>query len=138
MLPPFGVNAEWPDVSEVRPAMVLLFISPYDMSNAFSGIVQRSGLAGSFRITAAVKVMLNIESRAAGWKPLRPVGPVERAILDGLAEMARFKVLGSVQIGDGTRDFQDAIMSARGKAQAANRVFQQFFALLTDGAKFPY
>jgi hypothetical protein len=33
-------------------------------------------------------------------------------------------VFGGFQVGDGTRDFQDAIVSARGKSQSGDGIFQ--------------
>ena len=49
---------------------------------------------------------------------LRPVRAVERAVLNRFGEMARLKIFRRVQIGDGTRDFQDAVVGARGKTEA--------------------
>ena len=45
---------------------------------------------------------------------LGPVGAVEGAILDGLAEMARLQIFRSVQVGDRARDFEDAVVGAGG------------------------
>src|SRR2546421_1566361 len=67
---------------------------------------------------------------------LRPVGAIERAVLNGFAEMFGFDGIRGVEIGDGARNFQDAVVGASGKAEASYRVFQKSFAVGGDGALF--
>ena len=54
-----------------------------------------------------------------------------------LAEVARLEAGRFIEIGDGSRDFQDAVVGARGKSHACDGVFQHFLALVGDGAEFP-
>ena len=51
-----------------------------------------------------------------GVAPLAPIIPVEAAILDGLGQMLGRYGLGMVEICDSAQDFQNPIVSARGKA----------------------
>ena len=75
------------------------------------------------------------------WKTLRPVGAVERAVLDGFAEVFGRESRSAFQIGDGARSFQDAVMGARGNAEALDGRFQDFFAFggiqLLNGPRRP-
>ncbi len=63
-----------------------------------------------------------------------PVGTVEGPVLDGFAEMFGFNGVGGVEVGDGASDFEDAVVSASGKAEAGDGVFEKFFAVVRDGA----
>jgi len=68
--------------------------------------------------------------------PLRPIGAVQSAVLNGFAEVPRFHILRAVQIGNGASDFQDAVMRARRKAHAGDRILQHLFAVFADRAEF--
>ena len=69
-------------------------------------------------------------------KPLRPVGAVEGAVLDGFARVFGREGRGALEVGDGARNFQDAIVSAGGKAEALGGGLRDFFAFGGDGAMF--
>ena len=47
------------------------------------------------------------------------MGAVERVVLDGFAEVFGRESRSAFQIGDGARNFQDAVMGARGNAEDA-------------------
>src|SRR5260370_16294121 len=57
-----------------------------------------------------------------------PVGAVQRAVLDRLAEMPWLYASPAVQVRDRPRYLQDAVMGPRGKPQPRDGVFQQLFA----------
>jgi len=67
---------------------------------------------------------------------LSPVGTIEGAVLNGFAEMFGFDGIRGVEIGDGARDFKDAVVSTSGKAEAGDGVFQKFFTVGRDGTLF--
>jgi len=69
-------------------------------------------------------------------KPLRPVGAVERAVLDGFAQVFGRESRGAFQIGDSARDFQDAVVGARGETEALDRGLENFFTFGSNGAVF--
>ncbi len=46
--------------------------------------------------------------------PLRPVGAVERAIVDCFGDVGGFDFIGFFEIGNRAADFQDAIVSTGG------------------------
>jgi hypothetical protein len=46
----------------------------------------------------------------------------------------RLNVCRSIPIGDGARNFPDAIVCARRNAQARHRILQQFFAIRVNRA----
>src|SRR5256885_6561588 len=54
---------------------------------------------------------------------LSPIGTIEGAVLNGFAEMFGFDGIRGVEIGDGARDFKDAVVGASGKAEAGDGVF---------------
>lgn len=41
----------------------------------------------------------------------RPVGPIKGAVLNRLRDVFRFKLGDAIEVGDGARNFQDAIVS---------------------------
>jgi hypothetical protein len=55
-------------------------------------------------------------------------------VLNCFAEVLRRDVCRSIQIGDGARNFPDATVRARRKAQARHRILQQFFAIRVNRA----
>ena len=55
---------------------------------------------------------------------LSPVGAVQGAVLDGLAQMLGGDVFGCLQVGYGTRHFQDAVVSAGRESQTGYGIFQ--------------
>src|SRR5712664_2038122 len=57
-----------------------------------------------------------------------PVGAVQRAVLDGLAEMPWLYASPAIQVRDRPRYLQDAVMGPRGKPQPSDGVFQQLLA----------
>jgi len=63
-----------------------------------------------------------------------PVRAIESAVLDGFAEVFGLNGVGSVEVGYGAGDFEDAIVGARGKAEAGDGVFEKFLALCRNGA----
>jgi hypothetical protein len=63
-----------------------------------------------------------------------PVGAVEGAVLNGLAQVPRLNALGGIQVGDGPRYFQDPVVGPSGKSQAGNGVLQQLFSFCGYGA----
>src|SRR5205823_1088456 len=62
-------------------------------------------------------------------KMLRPVAAVERPVLDGFGDVRGADGLGALEVGDGTRDFQNAVVGAGAQTQAGHGVFEQAFAL---------
>ena len=64
----------------------------------------------------------------------RPVGAVERAVLDCFAEVLGLDVGGVVEVGDGAGDFQDAVVGAGGKAEARDGALEEFFTIGGNGA----
>src|SRR5260370_1144119 len=68
---------------------------------------------------------------------LCPIRAIERAVLNRFGKVACFEAGRLIEIGDGARDFQDAVVCARGEAHARNGIFQHFLALVGDGAEFP-
>src|SRR5436190_20623120 len=46
-----------------------------------------------------------------------PIGPIQRSILDGPAQVPRLDVRSAIQVRDGARHLPDAIMRPRGKPQ---------------------
>ncbi len=58
-----------------------------------------------------------------------PVAAVERAVLDGFRDVRIADVLRRVQIRNGARHFQNAIVSAGAEAQAVHSAFQQPLAI---------
>src|SRR5271157_6597366 len=54
--------------------------------------------------------------------PLRPVAPVQRPVLNRLAEVLRFNARRPVQIRNRPRYLQDAVMRPRGKPQLNDRI----------------
>src|SRR5690242_14050129 len=65
---------------------------------------------------------------------LGPVGAVEGAVLDGLAEVLGLEGGGGIEVGDGAGDFEDAVMGTGGEAEAGDGVFEELFAFGRDGA----
>lgn len=65
---------------------------------------------------------------------LGPIGAVQGAVLDGLAQMLRGDVFGGFQVGDAARHFQDAVVGTRRKTEPSDGVFQQFLAIGGDCA----
>lgn len=65
------------------------------------------GWRGGLALCAAVRM----ESRR-----LRPVAAVERAVLDGLGQVRDGEMVGAFQVGDGARDFEDAVVGAGGES----------------------
>src|SRR5713226_7851665 len=57
---------------------------------------------------------------------LCPVRAVERAVLDGFAQVAGFDVRGGIQIGNRPRYFQDAVVGASRKPQPGDAVSSSF------------
>lgn len=55
-----------------------------------------------------------------------PVSAVEGAVLDGFAEVFGSQGWGAFEVGDGARDFQDAIVGASGEAEALDGRFEDF------------
>ena len=55
---------------------------------------------------------------------LGPVAAVQRAVLDGLAEVARLDAFAGVEIGNGPSDLQDTVVGARGKPEPRDRRFE--------------
>jgi hypothetical protein len=47
---------------------------------------------------------------------LRPIGAVQRAVLDGFAEVARIDVFGGIEVGDGSGYFEDAVVGTSREA----------------------
>src|SRR5438876_4863844 len=62
-------------------------------------------------------------------KMLRPVAAVERPVLDGFGDVRGADGLGALEVGDGARDFQNAVVGAGAQTQAGHGVFEQAFAL---------
>lgn len=56
---------------------------------------------------------------------LCPVFPVERAELDGFRDMRREDILASREIGDRAGDAQDPVVSAGGKSELVERLFEK-------------
>lgn len=67
---------------------------------------------------------------------LSPVGAVERAVLDGFAEMFGQEGFSALEVGYGARDFQDAVVGAGGEATALDGGSEELFAIGGDGAVF--
>src|SRR5260370_39815711 len=67
---------------------------------------------------------------------LGPVGAIEGAVLNGFAEVAGLDAFGGVEVGDGAGDFENAVVGARGKGEAGDGVFEQFFSVGGDGGVF--
>jgi hypothetical protein len=65
---------------------------------------------------------------------LRPVTAVEGAILDGFGDVRGGNILHTVHVGDSARHFQDAVVGARGKAQARHGALKQTLAVRRDVA----
>src|SRR5713226_4583389 len=68
---------------------------------------------------------------------LSPIGPVERAVMDGFGDVSGLNLSRVFEVGDGAADFQDAIVDARGQAQARHRAFQHRFAFRINPAVAP-
>ena len=56
--------------------------------------------------------------------------------MDGFAEVLWRDGGGSVEVGDGAGNFEDAIVSAGGEAETRDGVFEKFFAFGGNGAVF--
>src|SRR5579864_7331679 len=65
-----------------------------------------------------------------------PVGAVERAILDGFAQMARRDVRRRIEIGNRSCHLQNPVVCARRKAQPRHRRLQQLLAFGRNRAIF--
>src|SRR5207249_12303807 len=62
-------------------------------------------------------------------KMLRPVAAVEGPVLDGFGDVRGADGLGALDVGNGARDFQNAVVGAGAQTQAGHGVFEQAFAL---------
>jgi hypothetical protein len=60
---------------------------------------------------------------------LRPVGPVQRPVLDGFCNVLRFERSHTLKIGNGARHFYNAIVGARAQALLSHCSLQQAFAI---------
>ncbi len=58
-----------------------------------------------------------------------PVGAIEGAVLDGFGNVAGLDFLDTLEVGHGAGDAQDAVVSARGQAEARDRIFHLLLAL---------
>src|SRR6266478_3411054 len=65
-----------------------------------------------------------------------PVRPVQRPVLNCLAEMAWFDVSSATEVRDRARYLQDAVVRPRGEAEPGDCVFQQFLAFGCNRAMF--
>jgi hypothetical protein len=65
---------------------------------------------------------------------LRPVRAVQRAVLDGNAKVFGRDCVRRVEVCDGARDFQNAVVRAGGKPEARDCSFEQLFAFGVDRA----
>src|ERR1700735_275360 len=57
-----------------------------------------------------------------------PIGAIEGAVLDGLAQVLGLDAGRAFQVCDGARNFQDAVVGSGRQAQALNSRLQQLFA----------
>jgi hypothetical protein len=69
--------------------------------------------------------------------PSRPVVAVEGAVLDGFRDVGGADGFGTVEVGDGTRNLQDAVVGARRESQARHGAFEQPVAIRRDVAVLP-
>src|SRR5439155_15844764 len=60
---------------------------------------------------------------------LRPVATVEGPVLDGFGDVRGADGLGTLEVGDGARDFQNTVVGAGAQTQAGHGVFEQAFAV---------
>ena len=65
-----------------------------------------------------------------------PVVPIKTPIINGLSQMPRLDVFAVVEVGDGARDFKDAVVGARRQPQTVHGVFQQGTTRLVELAIF--
>ena len=65
---------------------------------------------------------------------LRPQIAIQRPVLNGLVEVGGFDGIGSLQVGDGAGDLQDAVVGAGAKSEFLHRHFQHVLAILVQGA----
>ena len=63
-------------------------------------------------------------------------GAVETAVLDGFEQVRGLDFFGGAQIGNGARDFQDAIVGAGGEAELLHRLLQEIAERGVDHAMF--
>src|ERR1700686_330659 len=61
--------------------------------------------------------------------PSGPVGPIQGAVLDSLGNVFRFQLRNGVQVGYGSRDFEDTVMGAGTKSLLRHGAFQQALAV---------
>src|SRR2546427_3231257 len=59
---------------------------------------------------------------------LRPVGAVERAIVDGFGNVSGIDFVGIFEVSDRAADFQNAIVGSRGETQTGHGAFQHRLA----------
>src|SRR5690348_2959214 len=71
-----------------------------------------------------------------GFRESGPVGPVQRPVLDRLAQMARRDLRCGIQVRDRARHLQNPVVRARRKPQPRYRGFQQLFAFGRNAAVF--
>ena len=60
---------------------------------------------------------------------LRPVGAVECSVLDGFGKVGNGEMLDAFEIGDGARDFENAIVGAGGESLLLHGPFQEAFGI---------
>ena len=63
-----------------------------------------------------------------------PISPVERAVLNGFAQMARRDFFSGIEVRDRPGHFQNAVVRARRKTQPQHGRLQQFLALGRNAA----
>lgn len=66
---------------------------------------------------------------------LLPIISIEAAILDCLGKVFRADPLRLIEVGDRAGDFQNAVVSARGQAEAADRHFESPLAGVVESAQ---
>jgi Tetratricopeptide repeat len=64
-----------------------------------------------------------------------PIGTIQGAILDGLAEVTGLDVGAAVEVGDGAGNLQDAVVGACRETQAGDGVLEELLAVGRNGAR---